>query len=113
MAPWPLTGHSLRRRAPAHFVRIGKQADFSSRRWRLHLLHQDDTIDSAAHELVAFTCRRFETRSVNLDRAASIGSDCAGIAKLGDDVGHRRSPHAEEFRKRLLGQWQDVSVSPI
>ena len=77
MAPWPLAGRSLRRCAPPHFVRVGKQGDFSPRRWRLHLLRQDDTIDSAAHELVAFACRRFEPRSVNLDRAAGIGSDCA------------------------------------
>ena len=80
---------------------------------RLHLFRQDDLIDPAAHELVALACRRFEPRPVNLDRTPSIGSDRARSAKLGNDMRHRRPPHAEEFRKRLLGQRQHVTISPI
>ena len=72
-----------------------------------------DTLDPAAHELVALACRRFEPRPVNLDQTPPIGSDRARRAELANDMRHRRSPHAEEFRERLLGQRQDVTVNPI
>ena len=107
-------GRSLPAAVCAAALRPRRQTgDFSPRRWRLHLFRQNDAIDPAAHELIAFACRRFEPRPVNLDRTAGIGPDCAEIAKPGNDLRHRRPPHAEKFRKRLLGQRQNLSVSPI
>jgi len=57
--------------------------------------------------------RSFEPRPVYLDRAPSIGSDCTRRAELAGNLRHRRSSHAKQFRKRLLRQRQDVTVSPI
>ena len=107
-------------RAPVHFVCLGKQGSLSvgivhrprvSR--RLHLFSQDDPIDSAAHELVALAGRRFEPRPINLDRAPPVESDRARRAELANDMRHRRSPNAEEFRERLLRQRQHVTINPI
>src|SRR6266487_5836424 len=102
MMPWPLAGRSPRRGAPPHFIRAGKQGSFGPKRWRFHLLRQNDKIDSTAHELVAFACRRLEPRSVNLDRAPPIGSDSTRRAQLGYDMRHRGAAHTEQFRKRIL-----------
>ena len=98
----------LRRCAPPHFVRVGKQASFSPQAVAASSRPSDDAIDPAAHELVALACRRFEP--------SSISADWIGLrrrAQLGNDLRHRRPPHAEKFRKRLLGQRQDVPVNPI
>src|SRR3954447_22638709 len=113
MASWPLAGRSVRRCAPRHFFRLGKQASFSPKRWRLHLFRQDDEIDPAAHELIALACRRFEPWPVNLDRAPPIGPDSTRRAQLGYDMRHRRTAYAEQFRKRLLRHRQDLAVDPV
>src|SRR5437899_12408167 len=113
MAPRPLAGRSLRRCAPPHFFRVGKQASFSPKRWRFHLSRQDDAIDPAAHELVALACRRFEPWPVNLDRAPPVGPDSTRRAQLGYDMRHRRPAYAEPFRKRLLPPRQDLAVDPV
>src|SRR5882672_8133484 len=99
MMPWPLAGCSLRRGAPPHFIRAGKQGSFGPKRRRFHLLRQNDTIDSMAHELIAFACRRLEPRPVNLDRAPPIGPDSTRRAHLGYDMRHRGAANTEKFRK--------------
>src|SRR5438552_15819036 len=113
MMPWPLAGRSLRRGAPPHLIRAGKQGSLGLKRWRLYLLRQDDTIDSTAHELVALARRRLEPRPVDLDQAPPIGPDSTRCAQLAYDMRHSRAAHAEQFRKRVLRQRQDLAVSPI
>jgi hypothetical protein len=48
----------------------------------LHCFRRKNLIDSAAHDRVAFACRFFEPRSVNLDQAPPIGSDGTGRPEL-------------------------------
>src|SRR5258708_33475237 len=78
---------------------------------RLHSFRRNNAIDSAAHDLVALACRCFEPRSVNLDQAPPIGSDSPRRPELAHNMRHRRSSYAKQLRKRLLRQWQEVSVN--
>ena len=120
MVSWPLADPSMGSRAPVYFVCLGKQGSLRAgivRRpgvsGRRHLFRQDDPIDSAAHERVALAGRRFEPRPIDLDRTPPVGPDRARRAELANDMRHRRSPNAEEFRERLLRQRQHVTINPI
>ena len=119
MVSWPLADPPRVRVRRCTSLRLGKQGSLragSSCRpgvsGRLLCRRQCRSI-LAAHELVALACRRFEPRPVNLDRAPPVGSDRARRAELANDMRHRRSPHAEEFRERLLRQRQHVTINPI
>src|SRR6202043_4005227 len=62
---------------------------------------------------VAFACRSFEPRSVNLDQAPPIRSDSTRRPELAHNQRHRRSSYPEQFRKRLLRQRYGVAVNSI
>ena len=80
---------------------------------RLRSFRRNNTIDSTAHDLVAFARRCFEPRSVNLDQAPAIGSDSTRRPQLAHDMRHGRSTDSEQLRKRLLGQRQEITVNAI
>src|SRR5258705_9885951 len=67
----------------------------------------------AAHNLVAFACRFFEPRSVNLDQAPPSRSDSARRPELGHNQRHCRSSYPEQLRKRLLRQRYEVAINSI
>src|SRR5216683_6488976 len=121
MASWPRVSRPVGWRVPLRFIHLGQQGvssagSFVHRRGvtaRLHFFRRNNTIDSAAHDLVAFACRGFEPRSVNLDRAPPIGSDSPRQAELAHDMRHRRSSYAKQLRKRLLRQRQSVTVNAV
>ena len=70
-------------------------------------------IEVAAHYLVAFACRFFEPRSVNLDQTPPIRSDGTGRPELLDNQRHCRSSYPKQLRKRLLRQRYGVAVNSI
>ena len=70
-------------------------------------------IVSAAHSLVAFACRCFEPRSVNLDQAPPIRSDSARRTEFAHNMRHSRSSYSKQLRKRLLRQRYGVAVNSI
>jgi hypothetical protein len=80
---------------------------------RLDRFRRKNQIGSAAHNLVAFACRFFEPRPVNLDQTPPIRSDCTRRPEFAHSQRHRRSSYPEQLRKRLLRQWYDVAVNSI
>src|ERR1700675_4432254 len=106
---------------PLRFILFGQKGisiagNFAHRRSlnaRLHCFRRKDLIDSAAHDLVAFACRFFEPRSVNLDQTPSIRSDSTRHPELAHDLRHSRSSYSKQLRKRLLRQRQDVTINSI
>ena len=121
MASWPRVSRPVGWRVPLRFIHLGQKGissagSFVHRRGvtaRLHFFRRNNTIDSAAHDLVALACRCFEPRSVNLDQAAPIRSDRTRHPELAHYMRHRCSSYAKQLRKRLLRQRQEVTVNPI
>jgi len=79
----------------------------------LRCIRRNNLIEVAAHYLVAFACRFFEPRPVNLDQAPPSRSDSPGRPELLDNQRHSRSSYPEQLRKRLLRQRYDVAVNSI
>ena len=106
---------------PLRFIHLGQKGisiagSFVHRRGvtaRLHFFRRNNTIDSAAHDLVALACHCFEPRSVNLDQAPPIRSDSTRRPEPAHDMRHGRSSYSKQLRKRLLRQRQEVTANSI
>jgi hypothetical protein len=91
---------AVRSPVPLRFTYLAKKGSRS----RGILRTAVNLIDSAAHDLVAFACRFFEPRSVNLDQTPPIRSDSTRHPELAHNIGHSRSSYSKQLRKRLLRQ---------
>jgi hypothetical protein len=68
---------------------------------RLRCIQRKNLLEFAAHNLIAFACRFFEPRPVNLDQAPPSRSDGTRRPEFAHDQRHRRSSYPEQFRERL------------
>ena len=106
---------------PLRFIQLGQKGITSA--WsfargrslnaRLHCFRRENLIDFAAHDLIAFACRFFEPRPVNLDQAPPIGSDSTRRPEFAHNQRHCRSSYPKQLRKRLLRQRYDIAVNSI
>src|SRR5260221_12135475 len=85
----------------------------TSRRRDRRRIHRKDPFNFETDSAVAFARRRREPRSVDLDLASSIRSDCSGRAQIVHQLRYRRSSHTEYLRQRLLGERQDVVIDAV
>src|SRR6266849_7782595 len=121
MASWPRVSRPVGWRVPLRFIHLGQKGissagSFVHRRGvtaRLDVFRRNNTIDSAAHDLIALACRSFKPRPVNLDQAPPIRSDSTRHPELAHNMRHGRSSYAKQLRKRLLRQRQEVAANSI
>jgi hypothetical protein len=108
-------------RVPLRFIQLGQKGissarDFAYRRGanaRLHCFRRKNLIDFVPHDLVAFACRFFEPRPVNLNQAPPIRSDSTRRPEFAHNMRHSGPSYSKQLRKRLLRQRQDVTINSI
>src|SRR3981081_718383 len=121
MASCPRASRLMGSLLPLRFIQLGQKGITSA--WsfarghslnaRLHCFRRKNLIDFTAHDLIAFACRFFEPRPVNLDHASPIGSDSTRRPGVAHNMSHSRSSYSNQLRKRLLRQRQDVTINSI